>query len=190
MWYQEAKRQNRILFTAPYADASTGEIMVSVAAPLKVNGEFRGAIFTDVSLKGLADISNSVNLFGAGYAFIVGNDNNFIAHPKAAYNGKPMSQVFSSDVTLTEGMSHTEIDDNKHLMIFSPLQGLDWYLGIALNEDIIFSAVSKLRRDAIMYSIVALLIAVLLLGAIIKQLMQPLKILNDAIDAKAAKTLI
>ena len=180
MWYQEAKRQDRILFTAPYADASTGEIMVSVAAPLKVNGDFRGAIFTDVSLKGLADISNSVNLFGAGYAFIVGNDNNFIAHPDAKYNGKPMFQVFSRDVTLSEGVSHTEIDDSKHLIIFSPLQDLDWYLGVALNEDIIFSAVSKLRRDAIMYSIIALLIAVFLLGAIIKQLMQPLKILNDA----------
>lgn len=180
MWYQEAKKQNRLLFTAPYADAASGEIMVSVAAPLMINGEFKGALFTDVSLKGLADISNSVDLFGAGYAFIVGKDGSFIAHPKANYNGKPMSQVFDSDVTLTAGMTHTEIDNDNNLLIFSPLESLDWYLGIVLNEDIIFAPVTKLRQDAIMYSILALIIAVFSLGAIIKQLMLPLKILNDA----------
>ena len=180
MWYQEAKKQNRLLFTAPYADASSGEIMVSVAAPLKINGEFKGAIFTDVSLKGLADISNSVNLFDAGYAFIMGEDGNFIAHPDANYNGKPMSQVFNNDVSLAEGTFHTEINNDKNLVIFSPLKNLDWYLGVVLNEDIIFAPVSKLRRDAIVYSLLALIIAVFSLGAIIKQLMQPLKVLNDA----------
>jgi len=180
MWYQEAKRLDRILFTAPYADASSGEIMVSTAAPLKIDSVFKGAIFTDVSLKGLAEISNSADLFGAGYAFIVGKDGNFIAHPDAQYNGQPMSKVFSNDVTLTEGMSMTEIDNSNHLMIFSLLKELDWYLGVALNEGIIFAPVHNLRRDAIMYSLLALIIAVLALSAIIKQLMQPLKVLNDA----------
>jgi len=180
MWYQEAKRQNRMLFTPPYADAASGEIMVSVAAPLKVNGEFKGALFTDVSLEGLADISNSVNLFGAGYAFIVSKNGNFIAHPEAKYNGKPISEVFSSDVSPSNAMSHTVLDNNDHLMVFSPLEKLDWHLGVALNEDIVFAPVNKLRRDAIMYSLLALIIAVFVLGGIITRLMLPLKVLNDA----------
>lgn len=180
MWYQEAKKLNQLLFTVPYADAASGEIMISVAAPLKVNGEFRGAIFTDVSLKGLADISNSVNLFGAGYAFIVSKDGNFIAHPEAKYNGKPISEVFSSDVSPSNAMSHTLLNNSDHLMVFSPLEKLDWHLGVALNEDIVFAPVNKLRRDAIMYSLLALIIAVFVLGGIITRLMLPLKVLNDA----------
>ena len=180
MWYQEAKRQNNILFTPPYADAASGEIMVSVAAPLNVNGEFKGAIFTDVSLKGLADISNSVNLFGAGYAFIVSKDGNFIAHPEVKYNGKPISAVFNNDVSPEKAMSHTELNNSQHLMVFSPLEEFEWHLGVALDEDIVFAPVNKLRRDAIMYSLLALIIAVFGLGAIITRLMLPLKNLNDA----------
>jgi methyl-accepting chemotaxis protein len=178
-WYKDAKSQDRLLFTAPYADAATGEILVSAAAPLKVGGQFVGALFTDVSLQGLAKISNSAELFGAGFAFIVDKSGNFIAHPDAKLNGKPMANEFGNSLT-TQNMSHTAIDGAQHLMLFQPLEGLDWHLGVALNEDIIFAPAHKLRRDAILYSILAVIIAVLSLGAIIKQLMMPLKILNDA----------
>ncbi|MFT4763875.1 MAG: methyl-accepting chemotaxis protein [Oleispira sp.] len=179
-WYTDAKQQNRILFTAPYSDADTGEILISTAAPLKVGGRFAGAIFTDVSLKKLADISNSAELFGAGFAFIVGKEGNFIAHPDSQYNGKPMSKAFGSELKLRPGTQKSMIDGAQNLVIFSPLENLDWYLGMALNEDIILAPVHKLRRDAIMYSLLAVIIGVLALGGIIKQLMLPLKILNDA----------
>ncbi len=178
-WYKDAKSQDRLLFTAPYADAATGEILVSTTAPLKVNGQFAGALFTDVSLQGLAKISNSAELFGAGFAFIVGDDGNFIAHPDAQLNGKPMATVFGN-TSASKALSYAEVDGSPHMILFAPLKGLNWYLGVALNEDIIFAPVNKLRRDAIMYSILALIIAVLALGAIIKQLMLPLKVLNDA----------
>jgi methyl-accepting chemotaxis protein len=178
-WYTDAKQQDRLLFTAPYSDAASGEILISTAAPLKVNGRFAGALFTDVSLQGLAKISNSAELFGAGYAFIVDKQGNFIAHPEVKYNGKAMSAIFGN-TSPNQALSHAEVDGAQHLMLFSPIEGLNWYLGVALNEDIIFAPVHKLRRDAIMYSLLAVIIAILALGAIIKQLMLPLKILNDA----------
>jgi len=181
-WYMDAKKHKKTLFTAPYSDADTGEILISAATPLNINGQFSGALFTDLSLKSLADISNSAELFGAGFAFIVSKDGNFIAHPDSKYNGKPMSDAFKAGLQLKTGTQETVIDGAKNLIVFTLLEDLDWYLGVALNEDIIFSPVNKLRRDAIVYSLLALIIAVLALGAIIKQLMQPLKILNDAMS--------
>lgn len=185
-WYQDAKRLNRISFTAPYADAASDEIVVSVTVPLTVNGEFRGALFTDVSLTGLAEISNSVHLMGAGYAFIVSKEKNFIAHPEVKYNGKPMSAVFNNDVSPDTSMSHTELNGDKHLMVFSSSEQLGWNLGLALNEDIVFAAVQTLRRDAIMYSLLALIIAVIVLGGIISRLMHPLTELNNAMHDVAS----
>jgi methyl-accepting chemotaxis protein len=178
-WYQDAKSQDRLLFTAPYADAATGEILVSAAAPLKVAGQFVGALFTDISLQGLAKISNSAELFGAGYAFIAGKDGNFIAHPDAQLNGKSMSSLLGN-ISPSKQRSFINLEGDQHLILFAPLEGLDWYLGIALNEKIVFAPAQKLRRDAIFYSILAVILTVFALGAIIKQLMLPLKILNDA----------
>ncbi len=179
-WYTDAKQQDRLLFTAPYSDAATGEILISTAAPLKVDGQFAGALFTDVSLVELAKISNGAELFGAGFAFIVGSDGNFIAHPDIKFNGKPMSNAFGSSLQLKSGTQNTVIEGADNLIIFSSLKNLGWHLGVALNEDVIFAPVNKLRNDAFMYSILALIIAVFVLGAIITRLMQPLKILNNA----------
>lgn len=179
-WYKDAKAKNGFTFTSPYSDADTGEILISAAAPLISNGRFSGVLFTDLSLKGLSDISNNAEFFGAGFAFVIGDDGNFIAHPDSKFNGKPMSNAFESDLQLREGAQETYINGTKNLILFSKLKGVDWYLGVALNEDIIFSPVHQLRSDAIMYSLIALIIAVLALGAIIKQLMKPLKLLNDA----------
>ncbi|WP_185976967.1 MULTISPECIES: methyl-accepting chemotaxis protein [Shewanella] len=179
-WYQETKNQGEFLFTAPYADAGSGEILVSAAMPLSENGEFKGALFTDISLKSLADISNRANLFGAGYAFIVGKKGEFIAYPDSSKNGRPMSQVFGSQLDTSMASSQLDIDGKMHLVIFRPLSGLDWSLGIVLDEGVIFSAADDLRRDAILYSVLALIVAILLMSGIIRQLMKPLDILNEA----------
>lgn len=64
--------------------------------------------------------------------------------------------------------------------MFSQLESLGWHVGVALDENIIYAPVSKLRRDSIMYSLIALLIAVIALSMIIKQLMMPLNSLNNA----------
>ncbi|PKH58422.1 chemotaxis protein [Shewanella sp. Choline-02u-19] len=186
MWYQEAKQKGRQLFTEPYADASTGEILVSVAAPLFKNGQFEGAMFADISLKALADISNKANLFGAGYAFIVGNNGDFIAYPDASMNGRPMSQVFGEQLDVTQKTSHINIDGKIHTVIFNPLSGLDWSLGIVLDEQVIYAAADKLRGDAIFYSLLALVVATLLMAGLIRHLMKPLGILNEAMKGVAS----
>jgi methyl-accepting chemotaxis protein len=62
-WYKDAKQANELIFTAPYSDAESGEVLISAATPLKVNGQFAGVLFTDISLQKLADISNNTDFF-------------------------------------------------------------------------------------------------------------------------------
>ena len=181
MWYQEARRQGKLLFTPPYADAATGEILISTAMPVYHKGQFYGAVFTDVSLKALAEISNSADLFGAGYAFIVSAEGNFIAHPKAKYNGKSTAEVFGQALNVqTTAALAMDLNGEKTWIKFAPLEGLNWHLGVALQDDVMYAATNELRRDAIIYSLLALLISVVALGTILSHLMKPLTILNDA----------
>lgn len=186
MWYQEVKQKGKQLFTEPYADASSGEILVSAAAPLFSNGEFKGALFADISLKSLADISNQANLFGAGHAFIVGNNGNFIAYPDASKNGKPMSEVFGRQLDINQQTAHISINGKTHSVIFTPLSGLDWSLGIVLDEEVIYAAADRLRGDAIFYSLLALVLATLVMAGFIRHMMKPLDVLNEAMKDVAS----
>lgn len=89
-WYKDAKNAGKLVITAPYADSASGEILVSIAAPVKDrSGQFLGSIFYDVSLAELAGIVNKVRLFDAGYVFIVSEDGTTIAHPKKSLMANP-----------------------------------------------------------------------------------------------------
>ncbi|CCN69473.1 methyl-accepting chemotaxis protein [Vibrio nigripulchritudo] len=183
-WYIDAKNAGKLIITAPYADSATGEILVSIAVPVRENGSFAGAIFYDVSLAGLAEVVNKVDLFNAGFLFIVAGDGTIIAHPDVDKNGKQMN-TFLPNVSISEETQEIELEGQLYATDFSKIPGEDWYVGVMLDESIAYSAVTDLRNHSIIYTLVALVISIFALLFLIKVLMRPLDSLNDAIQDMA-----
>ncbi|MDP2572100.1 methyl-accepting chemotaxis protein [Vibrio penaeicida] len=184
-WYIDAKNSGKLIITAPYADSATGEILVSIAVPVKENGRFAGAIFYDVSLAGLADVVNKVELFNAGFLFIVSGDGTIIAHPDVDKNGKQMN-TFLPNVSIQEQTQEIELNGQLYATDFSKIPGEDWYVGVMVDESIAYAAVSELKNRSIVYTIIALVISIFALLFLIKVLMRPLDSLNDAIQDMAS----
>ncbi|WP_028781555.1 methyl-accepting chemotaxis protein [Shewanella sp. 38A_GOM-205m] len=184
-WYKDAKQADALIITAPYADSASGEILVSIATPVKDSGRFIGAIFYDVSLVGLAELVNQVKLFNAGYVFIVSGDGTTIAHPKSELNGKPMSN-FLPKVSLSEDPQQVILDGKPYTLDFAKVSGENWYVGALLDEDIAYAAVSELRNSSVLYAIIAVIFSITLLLMLIKTLMRPLETLNKAIQDVAS----
>ncbi|MGF1868916.1 methyl-accepting chemotaxis protein [Photobacterium indicum] len=184
-WYKDTKQANSIIITAPYADSVTNEILVSIATPVMQNNQFKGAIFFDVSLSGLAELANKVSLLDAGYIFLVSADGIIISHPNAKLNGKPMSS-FLGNTSISE-QSQSFVADGKDLEVsFDKIDGQDWYVGVVLDESIAFAAVDELKNDSIIYSLVALFAGIIALLLVFKVLMRPLRELNEAIQDVAS----
>ncbi|WP_104403389.1 methyl-accepting chemotaxis protein [Vibrio penaeicida] len=184
-WYIDAKNSGKLIITAPYADSATGEILVSIAVPVKENGRFAGAIFYDVSLAGLADIVNKVELFNAGFLFIVAGDGTIIAHPDVDKNGKQMN-TFLPNVSIQEQTQEIELNGQLYATDFSKIPGENWYVGVMVDESIAYSAVTELKNRSIIYTAIALIISIFALLFLIKVLMRPLDSLNDAIQDMAS----
>ncbi|MEL7292585.1 MAG: methyl-accepting chemotaxis protein [Pseudomonadota bacterium] len=184
-WYIDAKNSGKLIITAPYADSATGEILVSIATPVRDNGSFIGAIFYDVSLGALAELVNRVDLFNAGFVFIVAGDGTTIAHPDAKLNGKPMKD-FLGNITIKEEPQHATINDKVYTLDFSKVPGEDWYVGVLLDEEIAYQSLAELRSSSIIYTIIALVISIVVLLLLIRTLMRPLDTLNDAIQDVAS----
>jgi methyl-accepting chemotaxis protein len=184
-WYKDTKQANGIVITAPYADSVSNEILVSIATPVMQNNQFKGAIFFDVSLSGLAELANKVSLLDAGYIFLVSADGTIISHPNAKLNGKPMSSFLGN--TSISDQPQSFIADGKDLEVsFDKIDGQDWYVGVVIDESIAFAAVDELKNDSIIYSLVALFAGIIALLLVFKVLMRPLRELNDAIQDAAS----
>ncbi|EAS41569.1 methyl-accepting chemotaxis protein [Photobacterium profundum] len=184
-WYKDTKQANSIVITAPYADSVSNEILVSIATPVMQNNQFKGAIFFDVSLSGLAELANKVSLLDAGYIFLVSADGTIISHPNAKLNGKPMSSFLGN--TSISDQPQSFVADGKDLEVsFDKIDGQDWYVGVVLDESIAFAAVDELKNDSIIYSLVALFAGIIALLLVFKVLMRPLRELNEAIQDVAS----
>lgn len=184
-WYTGAKSANRLIVTAPYADAVTKEIVVSIGTPVQQYGNFSGAIFFDVSLSGLAEMINKVNLLDAGYAFMVTDEGSIISHPDESLNGKKMKD-FLPGININNAIQSTDLNGEKSLVSFRKVNNLDWYVGVVLNHDKAFDAISDLKRDSILYSLIFLAVGIVALLFLINILLRPLSEINKAMEDVAS----
>ncbi|HHX8632792.1 methyl-accepting chemotaxis protein [Vibrio diabolicus] len=184
-WFIAAKNKGDLVVTDPYVDASSKNVIISVGTPVKENGQFLAGMFYDLELTTLSDLVNQVNLFDAGYLFLVTADGTTIAHPQSKYNGKKVGS-YLPQVDLTQSTQHIEIDGDRYMINLTHIPGENWYVGSVIDEAIAYSAVGELRNSAIIYSIIAVIASVIALTLLIRTLMRPLDTLNNAIKDVAS----
>ena len=184
-WYKDAKAQGTLVVTAPYIDVSSKKVIISVGTPVKENGKFIAGMFYDLELGGLADLVNSVNLLDAGYLFIVTADGTTIAHPDSANNGENLTK-YLPQARVQAGNQRFEQEGKKLLVHFTEVPSENWYIGAVVDEDIAFAAVTDMRNSSILYVVIGVILSVVVLSFLIKALMRPLAVLNDAIKDVAS----
>lgn len=90
-WYQDAVKAGKLIWTAPYADASTGMLVITVAKPVNsTTGEFTGVVAADISLDVFMKMVQATKLGEKGYFIISDKEGNVIQHPSADLIGKPI----------------------------------------------------------------------------------------------------
>jgi len=186
-WYMMAKQAGGLIITAPYADAVTKEVIVSIGTPIRVNGRFGGAIFFDMSLQIMSDMINNVELFDAGYLFIVAEDGTVIAHPDSELNGGKMDAFLPGVQIRGEQEQMITPDDGRDYKLnFVKVPEQNWYVGSLLDEDIAYQSLASMRNEAIIFTVIAVAISIGLLILLINTLLKPLGTLNEAIQDVAS----
>ncbi|HHG3486001.1 TPA: methyl-accepting chemotaxis protein [Vibrio parahaemolyticus] len=184
-WFIAAKNKGDLVVTDPYVDASSKNVIISVGTPVKQNGRFLAGMFYDLELTTLSDLVNQVNLFDAGYLFLVTDDGTTIAHPQSKYNGEKLNS-YLPQVDLNKATQHIEVDSNPYMVSLTHIPSENWYVGAIIDETAAYSVVGELRNSAIIYSIIAVLASVIALTLLIRTLMRPLDTLNTAIKDVAS----
>ncbi|WMC11538.1 methyl-accepting chemotaxis protein [Oceanimonas pelagia] len=177
-WYAVARQAEQASLTEPYADASTGDILISAVATITDNGRFLGAFGGDLSLETVASAINVIDFNGAGHAFLVARNGNIISHPDSALNGRRLSELFdgSAPAISTELATHT-LNGRPHWVAFTPLKGLqgaDWYIGVALDEGIVMARADRLQWQAMIIAALGVAISLAILIVLMSSQLRPL----------------
>jgi methyl-accepting chemotaxis protein len=185
-WYKDALNSASSSLTEPYIDAATGQMVISIGAPVRESGQTLGVVGADLTLQTITDSINALNFNGMGYAFLISADGKILVHPDKTLVTKNLKDVYPQDTpSINAGFSEIQVDGKTRIVTFAPVKGLgsvNWYIGLSVDKEQAFAALSEFRTSAIIATVIAVVSIIALLGLLIRLLMQPLHVMTRAMQ--------
>ena len=139
-WYQTAVRNSgKTAYTAPYADASTGEVIISAVRNIdNERGGIDGILVLNLNISPLNEYVQNLSLSKGGYGILLSQNMHVVAHPQEAMRMRPMEEMGNDYQTLArllrtgKSVSAMRIRDSngkRALVFFRPLFN-GWYVGL------------------------------------------------------------
>ncbi|MFC3681816.1 methyl-accepting chemotaxis protein [Bacterioplanoides pacificum] len=168
-WYKQARQQGKQIVTAPYVDASTGELVITFAQPTD-NGVLAG----DVALTAVVNQVLDIDLGEHGYAALLDAKQQFMVHPDKALIGKPISQFLSAAQLQPGAIVTADFNQHHSLLGLYPIAGSDWQVLLVTPEKEAYASLAALRWSSWVTGILTIVIVTLISGVIISRLLKPL----------------
>ncbi|MCF3640634.1 methyl-accepting chemotaxis protein [Rhizobium sp. TRM95111] len=190
-WYQGAVKADGSVLTEPYIDASTNDLIISSAVPVKRDGALVGVAGSDFSLKSLVAMIDSVDFGGQGFAFLVNKSGQILVHREKALVTKTLADAFPEATPAIGGaVSHATYDGKPVLVSFVPVTGLpsvEWYLGFTIDSGMAYAAIGQFRIAATIATVLAAVMMMGFLATLLSRLVvRPVSDMTAAMEKLAA----
>jgi len=154
--------------TAPYISASSHELIVTAAAPVRRNGALAGVVGNDFSVEALAQMLSQNDLGGLGQVFLVDGQGRILVHPQRDLITKTLADAYPTDTsTIGPGLIPAQQDGRDKLVRFvrvPDLPGIDWYIGLSIDTGTAYAVLVKSRISAGIATVIAVILIILILG--------------------------
>ena len=80
-WYKDAVDSDGYYISAPYSDAESGGLVITISKNIKINNNLVGVIALDVPIDKLKEFINNLTYEDGSYAFIIDDKEQIIVHP-------------------------------------------------------------------------------------------------------------
>lgn len=161
-WYKQAKAQDKVLFTEAYVAASTGKLVVSVAAPVKADGNFIGATCVDISLDAITEQVNKMKYHGEGTGIVMEKSGNILATSGAGEQMTNFTEIdglgshFDEMVKNGEGYFEANINGEDQVFAYQTVPSTGWIMGISVPSSFVFAALSNLKTMFTLLTVIGL----------------------------------
>ncbi len=162
-WYQSAVNSDKpIVWSDPYIDMVTGDMVVTAASSIKADGQIQGVLAIDTSLFILSDIVAKIKIGSNGYAILLDNKGNIIGHPDKRVLGKNLSSEpwFSIIGQNNKGAVNLNIDGRNVLVSSVTIPHTGWKLVGFMPQTNLHNEIAPITNRTIVVSVISMLIAI------------------------------
>ncbi len=161
-WYQNALKSNKLVWSDPYADASTNQMVVSVSMPIyDQSNVFVGVLAIDISLGTMTDFISSSSIGEEGYMALYDSVGIAIAHPDPELVAKPVpnEDLMKAIYASPEGNKDYVLKKETRCAYFTTIENTGWKLLGIFQYDEIQSKTTSILINALIMGLITLLVA-------------------------------
>lgn len=172
-WYMEAVKKNGgIVITKPYKDKSNGDVVITIAKQLE---DQSGVVGLDLNIENLLKASNMIQIGKKGYAFVLDQNQNIVAHPE----GQPGTKASDSWAKAMYGKNHGTFsysyEGSEKTMVFSTNAKTGWKIGGTMYASEVEEAAEPVLYATLIIASISFLLGGLLIYVVTLFITRPLK---------------
>ncbi|MCL1075087.1 methyl-accepting chemotaxis protein [Shewanella dokdonensis] len=191
-WYQGAQQRNDLFISDPYTSLTSGKYVVTIAYPVHRDNQLIGIIGGNLTLDTLTETIGKLSIPGKGYALLIDDSDQLIAHPDAKWRRKPASE-FSAELApskiraLVNGhtIARADINQQDSLLYAVDIPGTRWTFVMVMDRAAVLAPVHEQLITQLAIGSVMLLIAIVIMALMTRVLFRDLEQIRSNLNAIA-----
>lgn len=184
-WWKQAWEKNDVIYTEPYVDAVSGDMVISIVVPFELQGD-RAVVLADITLKHLMETVNQISEGEGMHAFLAADDGCIIAHENEDYLPKDgeaidINEVVTIDLESEEVEEITDYDEVNRYLAVSKIEETGWRLGILEDASIQNEKISHNLRGGMVSSILVFVISIVIVFIQMSVMLKPVEKIEKAV---------
>ena len=188
-YFKYCRDEGKTFLTAPSINVITGDMAVTVAAPMKVDNTFRGIVFGVLDAGFLSEVAGQIQIGERGSTFILDNAGTIIASPnvdevlnrtnaiKLAEADKSFAEKAKIHQVMIQGETGyaTYKEDGKNVLLaYAPIPNTNgWSIGLVVDESEFMSATTNSTVFTVLLTIFAVGVACFLAFKLANNIAKP-----------------
>lgn len=176
-WWKQAVSENGLIFTAPYTDFATGQMIVTIAEPLTLEGD-TAVILADITIDKLVEMTQKIR-DSKTETFLLASDGSVITHENKEYLPKEEGNTVLTDKVNIKLDSKTttvfrDYDGQDKYLAIGNVDKTGWKLGVMQRTSVIRQEILQNVLRLIIVSVLLLIIMCVVINLIIRGLLKPM----------------
>lgn len=177
-WWKDAVGTGGLIYTEPYTDFATGQMIVSIAEPFTMDGE-QAVVLADITIDSLIEMVQGMGADESVQTFLLAADNSVITHENEEYLPKEegntiLSEVLTVDLDREDVSTFQDYDGVSKYLAVREVKTTGWQIGITQPVSVISREVRNSIMFPLLVDIILLAVFIILLNIVVNRLLKPM----------------
>ncbi|OGO77617.1 MAG: hypothetical protein A2Y23_11715 [Clostridiales bacterium GWB2_37_7] len=183
-WYQDAsKKPGQIIWTEPYVDATQGNMIISAAKTIEVDGKLLGVLAIDIDLTKLSETIKNTVIGTKGNLVLMDKNGKMVLHKNSEMLGKDLSTeawvktILSQD---SNDLLEYTYENKANYLSFVTNKSTGWKIYGTIEASEITDKTAKVRNQIIVVAAVSILLVIGMGYVISTSISKPIQVIMNA----------